>query len=384
MSYPSIDALQKALGAKFFHNRQDVKKAAGRAMGTIVELITFYIVRQWGFLPHLTIEKGLAEFANDSITHNVEFGLHAVQQSAKLPLVAKPPISASSLLKAIAQGGGKAASIGVGFAVASAKATQLLSKDGLLRNACTLAAANDELLVANLDPSSRDEWVINLCRLSAKPFAMVECKRVGVEDGAKKGPTTIEKAKQGAYVAKHVSALQKVRGRDGKIYGVMPLTSGEFQIRELAEEIRRLVFEAPVDELDGFTLTVGVVSNHGNWFTKDDPNKELAVLKQSYDWLLFLSDAGIVEFVTDTILSPTRNLAPIKKAFEDSYRSGKSGSNRFTKVRVDIDAHHSLCEYFSEHIDRIQSDWFRVLAPGKGEIDDLRSELGTLARRLSR
>jgi len=213
---------------------------------------------------------------------------------------------------------------------------------------------------------------------------MVECKRVGVEDGAKKGPTTIEKAKQGAYVAKHVSALQKVRGRDGKIYGVMPLTSGEFQIRELAEEIRRLVFEAPVDELDGFTLTVGVVSNHGNWFTKDDPNKELAVLKQSYDWLLFLSDAGIVEFVTDTILSPTRNLAPIKKAFEDSYRSGKSGSNRFTKVRVDIDAHHSLCEYFSEHIDRIQSDWFRVLAPGKGEIDDLRSELGTLARRLSR
>jgi hypothetical protein len=34
-----------------------------------------------------------------------------------------------------------------------------------------------------------------------KPYAMIECKRVGIEEGTTKGPQTIEKAKQGAYVA---------------------------------------------------------------------------------------------------------------------------------------------------------------------------------------
>jgi len=49
-----------------------------------------------------------------------------------------------------------------------------------------------------------------------------------------------------------------------------------------------------------FILTVGVVSNHGNWFTAEDHNKELKVLAHSYDWLLFLTDA--VCFLYDTRL----------------------------------------------------------------------------------
>jgi hypothetical protein len=381
MSYPSIDSLQKALGSEFFDNRQDIKKAAGRAMGTVVELITFYVLRQWGLLPHLTIERGLAEFANEAITHNVEFGIHPIHASHRVSLPSRLPVSTSSILKASKGGKGLPSELTRHFNSDHHKATQLLSAYQVLRNACTVAESEHNLLIANLVDYSGEGVIADFALLAPSPFAMVECKRVGVEDGARKGPTTIEKAKQGAYVAKHVSALQKVRGRDGKLYGVMPLREGRFQIRELTEEIRRLVFDAPKEELDGFTLTVGVVSNHGNWFTRGDPNKELAVLQQSYDWLLFLSDAGIVEFVQDTILAPSPGLQPVKDAFEASYRSGVSGSNQCTKVKIALPAHRALVEYFEKNIAKIESTWFSVLAPSVGELNDLRSELAALAKR---
>lgn len=61
--------------------------------------------------------------------------------------------------------------------------------------------------------------------------------------------------------------------------------------------------------LQDFVLTVGVVSNHGNWFTAEDHNKELKVLAQSYDWLLFLTDHGLAEFVSELLLNPTPELS---------------------------------------------------------------------------
>lgn len=61
MPSESIDALQKALASQVFHNRADVKKAAGRALGTIVELMTFYLLKQWDLLPSLTIELRVVE-----------------------------------------------------------------------------------------------------------------------------------------------------------------------------------------------------------------------------------------------------------------------------------------------------------------------------------
>jgi hypothetical protein len=39
MSYESVDALQKVLVEKVFHYAEDRKKAAGRALGTLVELL---------------------------------------------------------------------------------------------------------------------------------------------------------------------------------------------------------------------------------------------------------------------------------------------------------------------------------------------------------
>ena len=54
-----------------------------------------------------------------------------------------------------------------------------------------------------------------------KSYAIFECKRVGVEEGSKKGPQTIEKAKQGAYVARTASSLQKIRTDSGEKFGII-------------------------------------------------------------------------------------------------------------------------------------------------------------------
>ena len=76
MSYPSVDQLQKVLTEKVFHYAKDSKKAAGRALGTLVEIITFYTLKSWGLERNVAIEKRLPEFGNDDITHNVEYSLH--------------------------------------------------------------------------------------------------------------------------------------------------------------------------------------------------------------------------------------------------------------------------------------------------------------------
>lgn len=380
MTYQSVDALQRALADTIFSNRQDVKKAAGRALGTIVELITFYILREWGLLKSISIEKGLAEFANDEITHNVEFGIHPAIESKTFSMDFRPPLSSAKIIKKLLEDPSLNS-----YLCAEAnnnKTNQLLTTSGILRNACTLAETSEELIIANLIAASDDTASIEISRLRSQPFAMVECKRVGVEEGMKKGPTTIEKAKQGAYVAKHVSSLQKIRSRDGTMFGAMPQPDGSFEIRELKEELRRLVFDADKSELDGFILTIGVVSNHGNWFTADDPNKELLVLKQSYDWLLFLTDPAIGEFVEDTILSNNERMIPVRTAFSDSYASGDSGKNQFTKVKISKAAHDVLVAYFHEHIARIESTWFNILSPSGFDVHELKNQLSTLSNKM--
>src|SRR5437867_10766479 len=78
MAYESIDQLQKALAETIFGHTDDRKKAAGRALGTLVEVITFYLLKQWGLGKSIAIERGLAEYNNPEITHNVEYSLHPV------------------------------------------------------------------------------------------------------------------------------------------------------------------------------------------------------------------------------------------------------------------------------------------------------------------
>ena len=194
-----------------------------------------------------------------------------------------------------------------------------------------------------------------------------------------KGPQTIEKAKQGAYVARTVSSLQKVRLADGKMGGITQRDDGTFLCGEYDELIERIVDQGTPDELRNFILTIGVVSNHGNWFTAENQNKELKVLAQSYDWLIFLTDRGLADFISELLLDPTPELEPARRAFMASYNGEKNGT-RFTKVQIDIEADAVLVEYFKNHKERIES-WFNIISPKDRNLDQLRHELTTLIQK---
>jgi len=208
---------------------------------------------------------------------------------------------------------------------------------------------------------------------------MFECKRVGVEEGNKKGPQTIEKAKQGAYVARAVSSLQKIRTHSGELHGVISKRDGTLYAKPYAKLLDEVVRSQDPELLSHFILTVGVVSNHGNWFTSDNPNKELRVLAQSYDWLLFLTDDGLAEFIADILQSNAPGVAPAKAAFLASY-SAKKKENRFTKVQMVLEADVVIQNYFIKNISRIEK-WFNVISPKKASIVRLKRQIDVLSKK---
>lgn len=373
MPYESVDQLQKTLAETVFTYAEDKKKAAGRALGTLVEIITFYVLKTWGLGPSVAIERGLAEYKNPLITHNVEYSLHPVKFIERLQL-AKPdlPITPAKIYKYF----GERLQHLHGF---EKKGHALLSSSGILRNACVLGEAKDVVLVGLVSLLEGNSLELDLVGQHRLPYAMFECKRVGVEEGNKKGPQTIEKAKQGAYVARTVSSLQKIRVHSGELHGVIPKKDGTLYSKPYAKLIDEVVSSKDPELLRHFILTVGVVSNHGNWFTSDNPNKELRVLAQSYDWLLFLTDDGLAEFIRDILQSNAARVAPAKAAFLSSY-AAKKKENRFTKVQMSLDADKVLQDYFSTNIRRIEK-WFNVVSPERRSIDLLKSQIDVLSRK---
>lgn len=370
MPYPSVDALQQALTRDVFHYARDAKKAAGRALGTVVEVIAFYAIKTWGLERYTAIERRLPEYGNPDITHNVEFSLHPSKRIGRAEFEAgETPITPKKILRRI----GSADLLG-----RELKTTQLLSSHGTLRNACTLYEDNDHLVVAYLEviPGSRD-FLVTVHDLLSHPFAAIECKRVGVEEGTKKGPQTIEKAKQGAYVARTLSSVQKVRTPSGELYGVLQIEGMKLRHEPYRQLVSDVVQAASPLLLKDFVLTVGIVSNHGNWFATDDQNKELKVLAQSYDWLLFLTDEGIAEFAHALLLAPRGNRQAVQEAFVGSYGQGRS-RNVFTKVQMSLDADLVLQDYFRQNIRKIDK-WFNVVSPRGRRLVALRRELKTLA-----
>ena len=245
-----------------------------------------------------------------------------------------------------------------------------------MRNACTIGTIDDANLVAFITGRTKGKIEISVYKQSNKPFAIFECKRVGVEEGTKKGPQTIEKAKQGAYVARTVSALQKVRLPSGELYGIIYKKNNIPYSKPYNELLAEVINSHDPELLKRFILTVGVVSNHGNWFTGKERNKELKVLAQSYDWLIFLTDHGIREFIDELILSPSSDYADVKKAFLASYYAGKK-KNQFTKVQMNIGADRALLKYFSKNL-RCIEQWFNIISPASGSIQHLKNELNTL------
>lgn len=367
MTYASVDALQKTLADKVFHYAVDPKKAAGRALGTLVELVTFYTLRAWDLRDHTVIERSVPEYGNSQVSHNVEFSLHPIRQRHSLTVsTEKLPVTPAKIAKEIPQ-----------LPPGKRKAHHLLSTDGVQRNACIISVSSEGPIIAHVNELSEIACELTVCELFTDPFAIFECKRVGVEEGVNKGPQTIEKAKQGAYVASSVSSLQKIRLRDGSFSGVMEKADGSLHTRPYNELIREVIDSNDRTLLDGFILTVGVVSNHGNWFTSTNQNKELKVLAQSYDWLLFLTDCGLTQFIEELLLSPTPELESARNAFLKSY-SGSKGDNRFTKVKMDLKADKALRKYFRNHEDEVES-WYNVISPSESNITGLRANLQRMA-----
>ncbi|MBW2598558.1 MAG: hypothetical protein JRC60_00295 [Deltaproteobacteria bacterium] len=372
MSYDSVDQLQKALTENVFGYAKDSKKAAGRALGTIVEILTFYLLKSWGLNNSISIEKRIPEFGNPDITHNVEYSLHPIYEEFIIEIENDGrSLTATRLLRKINEQ----------IEINSFKKANnnLLSKDGILRNACTIAISNHSYLVASIIEISNKKFRISVTEQGVIPYTIFECKRVGVEEGTKKGPQTIEKAKQGAYVAKSVSSLQKVRLENGELYGIIYQDNIVTHSKPYHKLLEEVINSNNSRLLHNFILTVGVVSNHGNWFTADDHNKELKVLAQSYDWLIFLTDIGITEFIDEVIFNPLPKYTNIKKAFLASYSANKK-KNQFTKVQMNIEADTQLLEYFSTNKKRVEG-WFNMISPVKGNLKKLRAEIQTLHKK---
>jgi len=362
MSYSSIDELQKILSEDIFSHKQDRKKAAGRALGTLIEIITYYLLDVWNLRDNVAIEMRLPEFGNKEITHNVEFTLHPeIREKSHLTYSDVSSITCCGIARNIG--------------IREYKKNTLIDRNHIIKNATVVSSSSSSLVIANLDEIDKGQANVSVSFLHQKPFAMFECKRVGVEEGCKKGPQTIEKAKQGAYVAQMTSSLQKVWNRDGQRMGLL-YRGGEPIIEPYSNLLEHIISEGNKETLEDFTLSVGIVSNHGNWFTSDNQNKELQVLSQSYDWLLFLTDNGLATFINDLLLHPRDEYRHISEAFKNSYKEGKK-TNIFTKSKINYSAHKELSEYFCEHIKEIEG-WFNIIAPAEKSIKDLKEQLFVL------
>lgn len=367
-SYKSVDVLQNALAQTVFAGTQAPKKAAGRALGTLVELITFYMIREWGLEPNLAIERGLPEYGNSQIRHNVEFTLHPAQAVASLPLDADKSLTSARITRQLTDAGHAGQLTG-----ATARKTIALQRGAVLRHSATFADAPGGFFTAYATGGAAS---FNVSRLIEVPFAMFECKRVGIEEGQKKGPQTIEKAKQGAYVARSVSGLQRIARRDGSVAALVEEADGTLTTHaDYYQFLRDAIDAGDKKALANVVLTVGVVSNHGNWFTAQTQNKEMRVLAQSYDWLLFLTDNALAEFIETVLQGQDPAFKATRAAFGASH-GRTSGATTFTKVTIDADADAELTKFFNET--KPWERWFNVISP-IAPIIDLQADLLKLA-----
>ena len=384
MAYESVDKLQKVLAEEVFKHTKDPKKASGRALGTLVEIVTYYLLKTWGLNNQISIERKLSEYGNPSITHNVEYSLHPIVRSSFLTIPkSSKSITSNIVLKAL-----QATAFDLdGF---EARKSVTLLKNGVLTNACTIATSTNSFLLCSIKSDIGDNLELHIYEQSRKPYAMFECKRVGIEEGMTKGPQTIEKAKQGAYVARMASSLQKIRSESGEMQGIIYKSDGSYIIKPYVELMEEVIYSSDKELLRKFILTVGVVSNHGNWikksltgelsFSEESFQKELMVLAQSYDWLLFLTDQGLSDFIDKLLLNPTPEYQFLRDTFLSSYKEDKK-NNEFTKIKMNIEADRILLKYFKDNLETVEK-WFNVISPSKKSLAILGDELAELKNKI--
>ena len=171
MTYASIDAIQNVLAAEVFHYTRDAKKAAGRAIGTLVEIVTFHLLKAWGLERHTLIERRIPEYGNPDLTHNVEFTLHPSRDIAAINLRDSDlPFTANKIKRR--------ARIGERWDERGLKSTQLLSRRHLLRNSCVIYEHGDDLYAAFLGERVGSGWEVSIRNFLAHPQALFECKRL--------------------------------------------------------------------------------------------------------------------------------------------------------------------------------------------------------------
>ncbi|MBK8912521.1 MAG: hypothetical protein IPM61_14480 [Chlorobi bacterium] len=176
-----------------------------------------------------------------------------------------------------------------------------------------------------------------------------------------------------------MSSLQKIRLRNGEIGGILHHEDNSITCQPYGVLLQQVLASNLRSLLEGFILTIGVVSNHGNWFTAQNQNKEMKVLSQSYDWLLFLTDSALAQFISDALLEPNADMKHVQEVFLRSY-SGQRRKNSFTKVQIDLEADRKLRAYF--HANRSDIDrWFSLIAPHNSTISELRAELDALSQK---
>lgn len=348
-------------------------------MGTLIEIITYYLLKTWGLNNQISIERRLAEYGNSDITHNVEYSLHPIVRNSFLTIdKSEKSITSNIILKALQATGFDL----TGF---ERKNTQLLSNN-ILRNACTIATSESSFLLCSIKSDEGSNLELHIYEQSRKPYAMFECKRVGVEEGMTKGPQTIEKAKQGAYVARMTSSLQKIRCDVGEMQGIIYKSDGSYIIKPYVKLMEEIIYSSDKELLRKFILTIGIVSGHGNQiektlngelsFSEEHFQKELMVLAQSYDWLLFLTDQGLSDFIDKLLLNPIPEFQFLRDTFLSSYKEDKK-KNQFTKVQMNIEADRILLKYFKDNLETVES-WFNIISPSKKSLIDLNNELEEL------
>ncbi len=362
----SVENIQEKLAENVFQHTHSPRKASGRAMGTIVEIITYYLLLAWNMRRSISIEFALPEYGRPIIKHNVEYSLHPVIKTCKVEVSkAARSITSNILRVALMQ------KYGIGIENAG---NTLLTKSRLLRNACLIGHDEfDHRLVANLI----DECVVEISAQLQRPYMMLECKRVGQDAKNNRGPQAIEKAKQGSYVARSVSALQKIRNNRGEQIGILYDQDNRPVIKPYGELIRDLINADDVSKLNNFLMTVGIISNHGNWFTAGSQNKEMMVLSESYDWALFLTDEGLTEFIETTILNDDEYPA-ISDAFNSTYSKDNTSGTQFTKTKMNYEAHLELTDYFKKNLGRAES-WLSVIQPKGAAISLLKNQMMKLS-----
>jgi hypothetical protein len=366
----SVDDVQKILMDKIFSKSEASKKAAGRALGTIQEIIVWLLLDAHGLGNRTILEYRLPEYARPHITHNVEFSINPqrkveqvrleseLHKTIKLPqsIIDRHSVQKTSLNRSV----------------------RVIDHNSQFQRPVRLINPS---FVKNVEEWQADalyfgQYIDNnqgsVVSVSKMPVAFIESKRVGLEVGTTTGPQTIEKAKQGSYTALRCSKLQKVF-LPKMTCGVIAKNVGEqIKLRPYDEVWEEIIASKDIELLNGIIRSVIFLSDHINWYVNGIAKKDLTILQQSYDWTIWINDQGLVNFVTDCILGNEE----VFGAFSRNYTERTPGSlGFFTKNRIDDRVYRILLSYFNRNLQRILKDWLCVLGPSGKQFSDLVTEL---------